>query len=56
MADILGTGMTHWPGLCPAKTRPRSLKRARTDPAMPEHLRQPSRRPERLRQDVIQSV
>src|SRR5690349_7568211 len=43
--------MTHWPGLCPAKTRPQSLRRALADPAMPEELRQPSGWPERLRRE-----
>lgn len=51
MAEILGLGMTHWPGLCPAKTRPQSLRRALADPAMPEELRQPSGWPERLRKE-----
>ena len=43
--------MTHWPGLCPAKTRPHSLKRALADPSMPERLRQPSGWPERLQRE-----
>ncbi len=51
MAEILGLGMTHWPGLCPAKTRPASLKRALQDPGLPEHLRSPDGWPERLRQE-----
>src|SRR5579885_457370 len=51
MAEILGLGMTHWPGLAPAKTRPQSLKRALQDPGLPEHLREPSGWPERLREE-----
>jgi hypothetical protein len=51
MGEILGLGMTHWPGLSPYKTRPSSLKRALQDPGLPEHLRQPSGWPERLRQE-----
>lgn len=51
MGEILGLGMTHWPGLSPAKTRPASLKRTLQDPGLPEHLRSPEGWPERLRKE-----
>jgi len=51
MGEILGLGITHWPGLWPKRTNPGSLKRALADPAMPEAMRVPSGWPARLREE-----
>src|SRR5579862_2157664 len=51
MADILGLGVTHFPGLAVDPPGPRSLKRALADPGMPEQLRTPDGWPEDMRRE-----
>ena len=51
MADILGLGITHYPGLAPLKARPGSLRRLLQDPGLPEHLRTPDGWPEVMRRE-----
>src|SRR5579862_1000954 len=49
MGEILGLGITHFPGLAPAAPGPRSLKRALQDPGMPEEYRTPAGWPDAMR-------
>ena len=41
MSDILGLGITHYPGFRPRDTVPFSVLRVLQDPGLPEHLRLP---------------
>lgn len=53
MAEILGLGVTHYPGLAAAPTQGMSflIKRAFESPSLPEHLRTPEGWPELMRQE-----
>lgn len=51
MADILGLGITHYPGLAPRKARPGSLLRLLQDPGLPERYRTPAGWPEVMRRE-----
>jgi hypothetical protein len=49
MSDILGLGITHYPGLTPRFARPGSLRRLLQDPGLPERYRTPDGWPETMR-------
>lgn len=51
MAEILGLGITHYPGLAPRQARPISLRRVLQDPGLPEALRTPGGWPEVMRRE-----
>lgn len=51
MGDILGLGITHYPGLTPLKARPGSLRRLLQDPGLPEACRTPAGWPEVMRRE-----
>ena len=51
MADILGLGITHYPGLTPFKARPTSLLRLLQDTGLPERYRTPEGWPETMRRE-----
>ena len=51
MGDILGLGITHYPGLMPLKARPGSLRRLLQDPGLPERYRTPAGWPEDMRRE-----
>lgn len=51
MAEILGLGITHYPGLVPLSARPISLTRLLKDPGLPEALRTPRGWPESMRRE-----
>src|SRR5581483_2986398 len=49
MGEILGLGITHFPGMAPDPPGPRSLKRTLSDPGLPERYRTPQGWPEQMR-------
>jgi hypothetical protein len=51
MGEILGLGITHYPGLSPRAARPGSLRRLLNDPGLPEHLRTPAGWPAAMREE-----
>jgi len=51
LAEILGLGITHYPGLTPRAARPTSLLRLLQDPGLPEPLRTPQGWPEVMRRE-----
>ncbi len=51
MGEILGLGITHYPGLSPKTARPGSLRKVLKDPGLPAHLRVPSGWPESMRRE-----
>lgn len=51
MSDILGLGITHYPGLLPRLARPGSLRNLLQDPGLPEQYRTPDGWPEAMRNE-----
>lgn len=51
MAEILGLGITHYPGLAPRLARPISLRRLLEDPGLPERFRTPEGWPDEMRRE-----
>src|SRR5688572_9524587 len=51
MGEILGVGITHYPGFTPRHARPVTLPRVLQDPALPERYRTPDGWPEAMRRE-----
>ena len=51
MSELLGIGITHYPGLIPRQARPGSLRNLLKDPGLPERLRTPDGWPEAMRRE-----